>query len=62
MPYGIAKRDDAVIGDVRDAGVRAAHTAMQAGNGAKDRGWIERIRLGALLQLVRQHVEQDLGV
>jgi hypothetical protein len=51
-----------MVGDMRDTGVGTAHAPVQPGHRAEDRRWVERIGRCALLQFVRQHVEQHLGV
>ena len=62
MPYGSRNAEHAVAGDHRDDRVGAAAAPVHACDGARRRRLASAARRADALQLVREHVEQHLGV
>ncbi len=58
----IAEREQAVAGDQRDDGVRALDAPVHRGDGVEDDVGRERLVARRALELVREHVDQHLGV
>jgi len=59
---GIAERQHAVAGDHRHHGIGAAQAPVDVGDRGEDGARLEPELVRRLLQLVRQHVDQHLGV
>ena len=57
----VAKRDDAVADDHRDDGVAARAALVERLDGIEDLLRLQAVRR-VLAELVREHVQQDLGV
>ena len=58
----IPESEHAVAGDLDDAGIRAADPLLQHGHGLEDRLRIQRDAACIGLELIGEHVQQDLGV
>jgi hypothetical protein len=59
---GITEGQQAVAGNQHDHGIRATHPPVHRTDRAKHVGRRQRQALGRALQLVRQHVEEHLGI